>query len=414
MITNMNWCAMEEDLVDAADTLLEDPSASMEKDFEQIVAQEGDEALTMFQGEMLDDDIAGMEEQHEVLNTSLQAGGMTPVGIMAVHKAVSRYANKYGIRTQAVAQEDFDDTASREQATNVAMEGLKEMVANAWTSFMKWLRDIIAKGKEKLAGFTNAGKSIKKRAEKLEEAIAKGFGVKDKDKVSGGWIKSCVIDEKVNWTGTLEFANKTLAEMLGAAAEIGTSVNAESGKLQRAAAGQKVGDGASLPSSVANFGEKTSKKLQVPNGATDVKVSGLPGNSYLLKYKNNKGDECINFVQAPFTPNEKKLAPLSAADCTAAAKSMYKLGDALETKLKAVVDSNKQLEGLNDAVDKAAKATKDVTPETRDAINAALSSARQGVINFKATERAATTTARTVAEGINGYVKASIGAYKKA
>lgn len=408
-----NWIATEEHSDEVQDvSLMEVPSESLESDLVEVTGLDKDVESLVADGEELEHDQEQVEALADNAEASLEEDGMDETAARATEIAAEAFCGKWGIHRKKVGLESFGSSDGRRHATMIAVESLKDAASGMWDTFVKWLKELVAKAREQLLKLTNAGKSMKKRADKLEARLDKGLGVQDKKEVDGSFTKQLAVDERVDYEECLKFADKSASSVdaIGKAIVAGMDDTGKliRGEMKQAKPGQKKSFHAGT-----EFGKKTSKKLTVPQGATDIVVKALPGNSYLLSYVAND-TSYTKFEVATDKVKDSKLPTLTAEQCKAGAKALYVIGEVLETKLKAFSDSNDKMDKLATAVSDAKAKDKDATSENRETTKAALAQARADVSSAKAVERAVTTSMKNAGAGIAGYVAASIGAYKAA
>ena len=133
----------------------------------------------------------------------------------------------------------------------------------------------------------------------------------------------------------------------------------------------------------------------------------------MLSYK-VEGIQTLKFEVANDKVKDAKLPTLKLDECKAGVKSLFTIGEVLETKLKAFRDANEAMGKLADELSKAKGELKEADAEKRDGAKKALKVARANIGNAKAAERAVTTSMKNAGAGIAGYVAASIAAYKAA
>lgn len=420
MSLKKSWVAVEEfdENVENAD-LMEVPSETLEADLVEIEGEDKDIEALINDGDELEHDQEQLDALTENAEASLEEDGMDETAARATEIAAEAFTAKWGVKRQKVGLESFASADGRRRATQVAIEGLKDAAVSMWDTFVKWLKELIAKAKDQLLKLTNAGKSLKKRAEKLEARLDKGLGVLDKNSVDGSWAKQLTVDEKFNYDFCVQLG-KDSASVEKLARGVAATVT-EANKLVREPKLALPGPGATNtdPLPGTPFGKKVSKKLSiVPQGATELNIRALPGNGYVVGYKHN---DIIHtrFVAASDKPTgSAKIPPLDSAKCKAGIEALYGIGDALEAKLKGFRDANAAMDELVSAVESAAKdvkeASKDSDSEKERAAKLALKAARQVVTNAKGVERAVIYGLKNAGTGIAGYVAASIGAYKAA
>ena len=412
MSLKKSWVAVEEfdENVENVD-LMEVPSETLEADLIEIEGLDKDIESLIEDGAELEHDQEQIDALTENAEASLDEDGMDETAARATEIAAEAFTAKWGVKRQKVGLESFASTDGRRRATQVAVESLKDAAVNMWTTFINWLKELVAKAKGQLLKLTNAGKSLKKRAEKLEARLDKGLGTLDKKEVDGDFVKQLVVDEKPDYQACLSFADKSSADVEKMARAIFTGID-QAGKLMRA--GEVTGaSGAIVERITGGFGKKISKRLNVPHGASDIAVSALPGNGYLVKYTVD-GVQSVRYESAADKIKDSKMTTLTAEQCKDGVKSLFAISDVLETKLTEFGKANDAIGKLADSAKEAQGKLKDADAEGRDDAEAALKAARAAVSNAKAIERAAVSSLKNAGSGIAGYIAASIGAYKAA
>lgn len=407
-----NWIATEEHSDEVQDvSLMEVPSESLESDLVEVTGLDKDVESLVADGEELEHDQDQVEALADNAESSLEEDGMDETAARATEIAAEAFCGKWGVQRKKVGLESFGTSDGRRQATQIAVESLKDAAVNMWETFVKWIKELVAKAKEQLLKLTNAGKKIKSRAEKLEARLDKGLGELDKKEVEGSFLQALTINDQVDYSGCLEFADKNAASVDKIGQAIVSSIS-ETGKITRD--GNYTSEtGQSRELIGAEFGKQAKKKLTAPQGASDLKTTALPGNAYLLSYK-VEGIQTLKFEVANDKVKDAKLPTLKLDECKAGVKSLFTIGEVLETKLKAFRDANEAMGKLADELGKAKGDLKEADSEKRDGAKKALKVARANIGNAKAAERAVTTSMKNAGAGIAGYVAASIAAYKAA
>lgn len=407
-----NWIATEEHSDEVQDvSLMEVPSESLESDLVEVTGLDKDVESLVADGEELEHDQDQVEALSDNAESSLEEDGMDETAARATEIAAEAFCGKWGVQRKKVGLESFGTSDGRRQATQIAVESLKDAAVNMWETFVKWIKELVAKAKEQLLKLTNAGKKIKSRAEKLEARLDKGLGELDKKEVEGSFLQSLTINDQVDYSGCLEFADKNAASVDKIGQAIVSSIS-ETGKITRD--GNYTSEtGQSRELIGAEFGKQAKKKLTAPQGASDLKTTALPGNAYLLSYK-VEGIQTLKFEVANDKVKDAKLPTLKLDECKAGVKSLFTIGEVLENKLKAFRDANEAMGKLADELGKAKGDLKEADSEKRDGAKKALKVARANIGNAKAAERAVTTSMKNAGAGIAGYVAASIAAYKAA
>lgn len=407
-----SWIATEEHADSEQDvTMMEVPSETLEADLVEVTGLDKDIETLVADGEELEHDQGKIEELAANAEASLEEDGMDETAARATEIAAESFTAKWGIKRRKVGLESFGTSDGRRAATQIAVESLKDAAVGMWDTFVKWLKELVAKAKEQILKLTNAGKSMKARSEKLSARLDKGLGAQDKKEVEGSFTKMLAVDEKVDYAECLKFADSSAASVDSIGKAIVTGLD-ETGKLIRGDMKQaKPGQRKSFHAGTA-FGKKTQKKLSIPQGASEINVVALPGNCYLTSFTHN-GVATSRFDIATEKVKDGKLPTLDAAGCKSGVDAVYKIGEVLETKLKAFGDANKKLDALADAAKTAKDANKEATSENKDELKLAMNQARADINAAKASERAVTTSMKNAGTGIANYVAASIAAYKK-
>ena len=364
-------------------------------------------------GEELASDTEQLEEYADAVEKGAEEGGMDETAARVVDVAVESIAVKWGIKRTKIGAENFSGSM-KAQSTKVALESIGETIKTMWKKFVAWIGEIIAKVKDFWLKYHNAGKSMKKRAEKLYQRIDKGLGQKDKSEISGGWTSNLLVDGKIDVDYVISSGASAGKDVQSIAQA--TDINLDkSGKVIRGMANAPVVLDASGAAQFVELGKKTSKNLgdALPNGAVSVKVGAIPGGAYIVAY--NKDDVgYVKLVTVGENSGDKKTPTPDESKMKAAIKAIEQYGDALETSLKDFRKANEKLKTLQDAAKDAADKLEEVKAEGKDGARKSLAVANAAVSSYTAAQRAATTFLKNGGQGLIGYVTAGIGAYKKA
>lgn len=389
-------------------TTLEKPEESLEH---QLVEVEGlDQSISTLteDGDQLAEDTAQVEDIHDAVEGAAEQGGMDETAAKVVDVAVEAIASRWGIRRNRIGLENFNG-ARKAQGTKVAMEELAEMAKDLWAKFVAWIKEIIAKLKDFWLKYFNAGKALRERADKLSDRLGKGLGEQTKAKISGSWATKLAMDGKFdvgNAISLAETAAPKINEVIGATVEMLRNAN-------EAVAGKKTdvirADGEKLVA----FGAKTTKALNkaLPAGAKNIKASALPGNKYLVSYALESGIPGIALVGGNDVDTKEVDTP-TAERMKQAITAMYKLADALETRLKDFRAANDELVRLEETASKTDKDTADKKGDERATARTAAAEARAAVGNYTKLQSAVTNGLKDLATGLVGYVQAGIAAHK--
>lgn len=363
-------------------------------------------------GEELVGDTEQLEEYADAVEKGAEDGGMDETAARVVDVAVESIAVKWGIKRTKIGAENFSGSM-KAQSTKVALESIGETIKTMWQKFVAWIGEIIGKVKDFWLKYVNAGKSMKKRAEKLLARLDNGLGQKDKSEISGGWTTNLIVDGTIDPDFVISSAAKAASGVMEAARELAVYVD-QAGKIVGAFSATE-GKFGTTQSLMTPFGKKTSKKLGslVPTGAGEVNAVAIPGGAYLVSYDRDDVNY-VKFASIGENTGEKKIATPDEGKMKSAIKAIEQYGDALETSLKEFRKANEGLAKLKTAADEASKKFDEAKSEEKDGARKALKVANAAVSNYTACQRASTAFLKNGGQGLIGYVTAGIGAYKKA
>ena len=363
-------------------------------------------------GEELSSDTEQLEEYAEAVEKGAEDGGMDETAARVVDIGVESIAGKWGIKRTKIGAENFSGSM-KAQSTKVALESIGETIKTMWKKFVAWIGEIIGKVKDFWLKYVNAGKSMKKRAEKLLQRLDNGLGQKDKTEISGGWITNLIVDGTVDPDYVIASGAKAASGVMEAARELAVYVD-QAGKVVGAGSATE-GKFGSTQNLMVPFGKKTTKKLGslVPTGAGEINAAAIPGGAYLVGYE-REGVTYVKFASVGENNGEKKIATPDEGKMKSAIKAIEQYGDALETSLKEFRKANDSLAKLKSAADEASKKFDEAKADEKDGARNALKIANAAVSNYTATQRASTAFLKNGGQGLIGYVTAGIGAYKKA
>ena len=384
---------------------LEVPASTVEAQLVEVQGQDAEIDALVSDGDELARDTDALEATADVVADAAEDGGMDESAARVVDVAVEHFCERWDIKRTKVAAENFG--SNRVQATKVALESIMDAVKDAWSTFVTWLTELLAKLKDWWLKYVNAGKAMKDRADKLEDRLD-SLGAKNKDKIKGGWLKDLYVDNVASVDAVI-----TAAANVGKETKV--AIQAVDGKLTEAG---KFVRSEGTDKKVVEFGKKTQKKFDslIPSGASEVAVSAVPGNGYWITFKKNGVSEA-RFQVFPVADGTKELDTPDAGKMKTACGAIVKIGDALETNLKDFRTVNENLTKLKDAAKKAAEELKEATGDkanTRDDKKSALKSARAAVNEALAIQKCVTHSMKSAGAGLIGYVTAGIAAHKKA
>jgi hypothetical protein len=302
-----------------------------------------------------------------------------------------------------------------------------------WDKLVEWIMVVVNKVREIWVKYINAGKAMRKRADKLSERLDKGLGEKTKDTVGGSFVQQLTIAAKPDFEKTIALAEeadrrgKDLAvngkrNMENAVHAVTNAYNSNTDQNKIAAKFDANAD--------FNFGTKTDKALKslFPEGASNAQAYCVPGNGYLATYTKVAKEAvtgtnavaavevaCMRFKTISENSGDKKLDTLAEAAMRKAIKAIYKYGSALETVIKDFEKYASIASSLKDAAKTASEKVENAKDDAgKETGRVARVIATEAMANFNASRSVFAHTCRNGGFGLIGYVQASLGAYKAA
>lgn len=408
-----------------APEVVEVPSETLEAQLVEVDGLDHEIETMLDDGETMTDDIENMEKLESTVEASQEDGGLDETAAEVAEVALEAFSSKYGVKLTKIGKESFSSAAGRKVATESFLKNTGKAIAGAWKAFVEWIKGIYNNAKDKWLAFHNFGKSTIKRADKLKAQVNnKNFGELKKDKFKvgllSGWGKMCTIEDEINIKEVIKFAEtsdnfastgaKVCEDMIFSAHRILKDKKADaaekSGAKKLIALAKKTGKGA-IASSLTN---------QPTNDQVDV--CALPGNTYLVSYfyKNAGGAliEAVQYVSNTPKAKERDFDPLTPNDMLDACDAIKKIGGVIEGRIKDYRAAEDKASGLADAAEKAQKALAEASKEDNANARAVLAQAKQNIINEQAVARAASTSMKFAATGLQSAVSASLAAYKAA
>lgn len=415
-----SWIAVEE--LEAPEVLApevaEVPSETVEAQLVEVDGLDRQLETLIDDGQELAEDTDNVEQLQETIEDTEEEGGIDETTAEVAEIATEAFCAKWGIRRQSIGKENFADSVTRVQATRVAVEGLGDAIKGLWERFLQLINSIIAKAKDMMLNFSNAGSRLQKRAVKLRSQFVakfKGEVKLDAAELTGKWIKFCVFDDAIDSAKLIDFAKDSAAGTAIANASAAFMdcedllVKPEQGKI------------AKFYESIKNAAGKLASVFQtarpsVPAGATEVSTLALPNNGVLSLFKNEAGIFMSDYACKP-EPKELKIAALDKGGIDSAIAALLVLGKDMEATIKDFRGSDEKLLKIKDIVAKAvinAKAAKRDTENKaeQELTQTALRQARQNVLNVQVLKRTVTSSRMAAGQGLIGLVEASLKAHK--
>lgn len=226
-----------EDAANSAETaLLEVNEETAEGDTSEAAVDEAVEAVSSLEAYA-----AELEEANKQGGLSRSGAAVMNIGLESIYRRLGYEAGQ----TKTVSLENFGQNSSREGATQIALEGVKEKIKEIWAAIIAHIKKAIEWVKGHFNKIFGAAEKLQKRAKALSES-AKGVNGQPKEKT---------------------FENERLVNALHIDGNIPSSVSAELAKIVKVADGVFTG--------VADFTGKGAEKLLEEMGKTDGKVDNI-------------------------------------------------------------------------------------------------------------------------------------------
>ncbi|ANZ48631.1 internal head protein [Erwinia phage vB_EamM_ChrisDB] len=398
--------------VEPGEENLDTQLAEMASDDAQLEQLEGD-------GQTLSDDIDRTESAVSAADEA-EANGeeLSEESIAHTEVAQESIRRRWGIDVPRVARESFRRGRGM---TKAAGEGWKDTLKDLWKRFIEFCKTVVNKIRDVKLKYLNVGKTAQGRAKKYLEAIRK-LGKKEKDNISGGFISKLSIDGKFNIDSSIAVAKDVVGgKVKGAISAMAAQADSTATYVAKTADGETQAATSIGGGKVELFGTTATKLQNLPQfeNGEGQKLMALPGNAYIQSgSKSLAGDAefvAIAFMATGDATDDKEIETPATGKLSVAASALDTIGKGFEKVLQDFRAYDSGVEKLLKAAESAAakfdKATED---SDRQVLSAARSAADQAVKNYQTLHRAVSYTANTVITGLNGYIGAGIGAYKKA
>ena len=394
----------DQDVSDVDLSALENPQNCVEANSIECAEATSDLDTLQQDGEQLAGDTTQLEEIAGAVESAEAEGGMDETAARVVDVAVESIAQRWGVRRRRLGLESFN-SANKSRGTRVALEEVGEVIKSLWERFIAWVGEIIDRLKDFWLKYFNAGKSIQKRADKLEDRLAKGLGERSKEKIGGSWAKNLLINGRID---------------VDHCVSKGIDKSKLSKAMDRYIAGQAnavAGSGDSKPVSEAfseeTFGVKATKSLKeaLPGDAEVLSTIAIPSIGYVVKYKHNN-IERLKKVALNEYREDKTVATPDVTKMSNAIKAIRAIGEGLEETLKDFRGPRESLSTLRDAARAASKDANDKKGEDRQKAIHKRDIAQAAVSNALILNDLATAVPMAVANGLIGYVQDGVSAHK--
>ena len=160
----------------------------------------------------------------DTLEETEQEGGADPVTAQVAQVAVEAIYARLGIKTPAMhSMESFGDKATRQSATHLSVESIRENAAKLWKAIVELFQRVKTSVVAFLKALFSANERAIKRAEKLKAAAAEAKGAPKEETVTGGFMKILGTSKTFNKADALK-TTAGLADYATAVAKVSTEI----------------------------------------------------------------------------------------------------------------------------------------------------------------------------------------------
>ena len=403
---------------------VDDTESSVEAQLIEVEGLDAEICTLHADANELQEDTRSMENMESAVAEAAEDGGMDETAARISDVAMESYCNRWGIDRKRVATESFAG-GSRSQATVVALEGIGDSIKGAFESFGKWVQEIVNKMRDFWVKYINAGKAVKKRAQKLKQRVARGLGELKSPEIGGYWQRAALINQKTDIKGVMHFIDNCDKGIAGFSKKLEDAVSLIKfgGDLvfHSIDTSQVIYQALMAANGVFVSATVTSTQLRgagrVPANAKNVEVFASPGEGYFVSYTNpDDGRKSVTFAQHEIGQKHwtHDVKTPTSSEIDIAIEKLLKCGDIMETKLVNFRDGQQKLAHLNAEI-KAAVSTLDKA-KSREEIQIARKNvwaAKDALSDYNTITRAVTTGLTNASSGLIGYISAGIGAYAK-
>lgn len=406
--------SLSEDLVPDS-VNLEAPSENLDAALAELPSLEVEMDEMDAASDVLESDIEKVEGHIETADEAIEEGEELDEGTVAqIEVGQESIRRRYRINTARVARESFRNGARG--VTVVARESWQDTLKDLWARFLDLLKAARRKIIETKLKYFNAGKSAQSRSKKYTKAMEKLGSEKSKEDIQGAFIGYLSIDRKFDLDGSIQTARNLGGAMKTAIGQFTNSLNNVTHQIEVGEDGKLSQEGKEV-----DLGGVSSKLQTLPGletAGSSYKVTAFPGDNYVQYGEVKSGDNTytvLHVVNGGDKPDDNTIPTPSHGDIRKAISGLNAVGASFEKLLKDFDAYDRNVEKLEKAVeklvDKFHKATEDTDRATLDVQRAA---AKAEVDKYKACNRLAKTVNTTVIKGLDGFIKAGMGSYKKA
>jgi len=353
---------------------------SLETDLTDVAQAEQELQVADAETEEAAETKEAMESMIFALESAMQTGGLDRNGAAVLAVATDHMLNRMGYPVHGrgkTSLESFGGAGSRQQATRVALEGLKAKVKEIWDAIIKALKDGWKKVKDFFLKIFGAAEKLEARAKALGERVngltgsAKEKDFEDERIAKALWMTGNGSSITAGSTALKETAVKIYDKAATFASDvpdkikevIAYAIDKKQSDAEQAARSIRLGAYAGQIADIAVNNPKDEGFGEYDTNVVDVKKSAeMPGNAamVLVSPKENTTDfkslAKWSFRRESFDPKKKELTnfKLNTLDKT----SMGNICDEVEevaTKIKVFRGTSDKLSKLKDDVIKMAE-----------------------------------------------------------
>lgn len=388
-------------------------------------------------GEDLSEDIDKVTELGDAVDAA--TAELSPTTSAVIDIAVESYCSKWGVRTSKIG---FESRSADKGTAIVALEDAKQ---GLWARFAGFIKEMLNRVKDLWLKFSNAGKTIKRRGDKLAAIIKNNISdsaAVPSVELTGDWLKNCVIGDKIDIDAVISYGLEADQYTKANISCVGALVDS-AGELFETADLSRIKNNNSMlnnPNLAKLFTKINISKLAdiwMPASvselnAEDVKCCPLPANAFLYSYRlgavsSHKAGTSLETALPPIPYavyitkelSKTKLVTKVADKATLlkAASAITAVGATMENDIKQYRSYDDKMKKLQDALSKTKENTRAVI-NSSDELEYKYAAAwkekatRQQILNTSILIKATNSTRSNAVKGLMGYVSESINAYK--
>lgn len=364
--------------------------------------------------EYQDEDAQETEERLESLDAEEGEEDISEDRVELIAAAQESIRRRHGITGHlSVARECLSSSKPRRV---VARESLWEDIKAFFRKIKDWFIEKMGMLKDRWIKFSNAGKTIQAKAKKFDAVIAK-LGQKDKDTIKGGFIALLTVNGEFKHTAVAEAFISGADKMIDRSAEIADFVKQVENLLKEAS------DGTESSKPVNRLEQLAAAEIR-------IKASNAASSQAIKEENKGENKRCYfgdNYVydtsDGAFTFEQKENAEVPSDVATptiSELRTINTLYNKVGVKLEKSIQDWRKREQANEKVISTLKKLEsevDKVEANEKANVQAISNIRQIISTIRtansALDRIYAHNTKCATKGLNGYIVAGIGAYKK-